>query len=249
MSSLRPYIDKMQEFFFLQLVTVAGSSTYPQDNRERILLAAEALFASQGFSGTSVREIVGQAEVTAPVLYYYFGSKGELLLTLITERFERHILRIREGIEGVDDVEELIAKWNEAKMRVSSEHSTALRLVLGAVWGPDTPKLSSLVFRFSQETFQLFKTTLQTLDPSISDARAQYGYLMMDGLVNTLVFPLLRVNSSIDVQDVLDAITPRVVAILRDDFPLPERTLEQLKDNMMQQIQSSSDETSTQENA
>lgn len=228
---------------------MAGSSTPPQDNRERILLAAEALFAAQGFSGTSVREIVGQAEVTAPVLYYYFGSKGDLLRTLITERFDRHIQRIREGIEGVESVEELIVEWNRAKMRVTSEHSTALRLVLGSVWGPDIQHLNSLLFRFSKDTFELFRTTLQTLDPSISDARAQYGYFTMDGLVNTLIFPLLRLDSDVDVQEVLDALIPRVVTILYDDFPLPERTLQQLNDNMMQQIQSDSNETSTQENA
>lgn len=234
---------------------MADSTTPPPDNRERILLAAEALFASQGFSATSVREIVGQAEVTAPVLYYYFGSKGELLRTLIKERFEQHLLRIREGIEGAGSVEELIEKWNGAKMRITSEHSTALRLVLGAVWGPDTEHLgpdtehlNALVFGFSQEAFGLFKTTLQQLDPSISDARVHYGYVMMEGLVNTLIFPLLRMNSELDVHDILAAITPRVVAILQDDFPLPERTLEQLNQNMMKQIETGSDETSTQEN-
>src|SRR5690625_5512629 len=87
------------------------TSQESQDNRERIMLAAESLFASQGFSATSVREIVGQANVTAPVLYYYFGSKDELLQTFIAERFDAHFTRILDSIVGVYNIVDLISYW------------------------------------------------------------------------------------------------------------------------------------------
>lgn len=54
--------------------------------REDILTQATKLFAHQGFSQTSVREIVEAAGVTKPTLYYYFGSKAGLFEALVTER-------------------------------------------------------------------------------------------------------------------------------------------------------------------
>jgi len=40
--------------------------------KERLLETAIGMFAEKGYAGTSVREIVEQAGVSKPVLYYYF---------------------------------------------------------------------------------------------------------------------------------------------------------------------------------
>ncbi len=50
--------------------------------RERLLAAAERLFAAKGYAATTVRDILRAAGVTAPVLYYHFGSKEGLFLAL-----------------------------------------------------------------------------------------------------------------------------------------------------------------------
>ena len=47
--------------------------------RERILAAALALFAGQGYAGTSIRDIAQAVGVTKAALYYHFRSKGEIL--------------------------------------------------------------------------------------------------------------------------------------------------------------------------
>jgi len=57
---------------------LAGAETA----RERILAAAERLFAAKGYAAASVRDILRAAGVTAPVLYYHFGSKEGLFLAL-----------------------------------------------------------------------------------------------------------------------------------------------------------------------
>jgi len=55
----------------------------------QILLAAEALFASKGYEGTSVRDIAHKADVNVAMISYYFGSKDKLLLGLIKQRMEQ----------------------------------------------------------------------------------------------------------------------------------------------------------------
>ncbi len=50
--------------------------------RERILDAALELFVTQGYDGTSLRQIAEQLGVTKAALYYHFESKEDILLAL-----------------------------------------------------------------------------------------------------------------------------------------------------------------------
>lgn len=56
------------------------------DTRERILLAAERLFARDGYSGTSLRAIMTEAGVNTASVHYHFGGKEALLRTLFEAR-------------------------------------------------------------------------------------------------------------------------------------------------------------------
>src|SRR5690242_1769375 len=56
--------------------------------KEKILEAAEQLFAEKGFEGTSVRDIAQQADVNIAMISYYFGSKEKLLEALIENHTE-----------------------------------------------------------------------------------------------------------------------------------------------------------------
>lgn len=65
---------------------VSGRSrTASASARARILRAAARLYATQGFEGTSVREIAAAAGVTKPLVSYHFGSKEQLFSTLLQE--------------------------------------------------------------------------------------------------------------------------------------------------------------------
>jgi AcrR family transcriptional regulator len=50
---------------------------------ERIREVALRLFARQGFQATGIREIAGEAGFTVSALYYYVGTKEELLLDIL----------------------------------------------------------------------------------------------------------------------------------------------------------------------
>ena len=53
----------------------------------RLLESAIKLFASKGYDGASIREIVRDAGVTRPVLYYYFKNKEDLFCCIIEQQF------------------------------------------------------------------------------------------------------------------------------------------------------------------
>jgi AcrR family transcriptional regulator len=54
--------------------------------RERILLAAERLFAEHGFDRTSTARLATAAGVPQGLIFYHFGTKQDLLLSLVRER-------------------------------------------------------------------------------------------------------------------------------------------------------------------
>jgi TetR/AcrR family transcriptional regulator len=64
-----------------------GPSGSP-DIREGILDAAEYLFAAQGFSATSIRELAERVDVTPAMVHYYFGSKKKLLQAVMERVLE-----------------------------------------------------------------------------------------------------------------------------------------------------------------
>ena len=64
----------------------------PVGTRERILEAAEALFAERGFDTVSLRDITGAAEANVAAVNYHFGSKDNLIDAVQ----ERHINPVNE---------------------------------------------------------------------------------------------------------------------------------------------------------
>ena len=94
-------------------------STPHFSTKERILSAAETLFAQHGFAETSLREVTSRADVNLAAVNYHFGSKSNL----INEVFRRRL-------------DELSARRLEALALAETEHPGALECVLGAFIEP-----------------------------------------------------------------------------------------------------------------
>jgi AcrR family transcriptional regulator len=58
------------------------------DKRTSILNAAEKLFASQGYEGTSTRQIATEAGANMSMINYYFGSKEGVFMEIMSNRIK-----------------------------------------------------------------------------------------------------------------------------------------------------------------
>lgn len=58
------------------------------DTKERILIAATALFAEKGFEGTSMRDISQNAQVNLASINYHFENKANLYVSVFARNFE-----------------------------------------------------------------------------------------------------------------------------------------------------------------
>src|SRR5512145_2498415 len=70
-----------------------GPERRGEHTRERILDAAEALFADRGFEGTALRDVAGRVGIRTPSLYNHFPSK-EALYTAVLERVVEPVLAL-----------------------------------------------------------------------------------------------------------------------------------------------------------
>ena len=60
----------------------------PTSTKERILAAAEALFAQRGFDGASLRQLTASAGVNLAAVNYHFGSKEKLVEQVFKRRLD-----------------------------------------------------------------------------------------------------------------------------------------------------------------
>ena len=79
----------------------AHSPAAAGDKRERILDAAERIFARRGFFHARVSEIARDAGVADGTIYLYFKSKDDLLITLFESRMERITAELAEAVGRV----------------------------------------------------------------------------------------------------------------------------------------------------
>jgi AcrR family transcriptional regulator len=68
--------------------------------RERILVAAEALFAESGFDATPTSKIAALAKVPKGLVHYYFQKKQDLLTALVDRLPDEHIEPARVVVPG-----------------------------------------------------------------------------------------------------------------------------------------------------
>ena len=70
--------------------------------KEAIVKAAISLFNSNGYSGTSVRDIANLAKVNTATIAYYFNNKPGLLEYCFLHFFEQYISKIEEAYLSID---------------------------------------------------------------------------------------------------------------------------------------------------
>jgi TetR/AcrR family transcriptional regulator len=114
-----------------------GGPLKPEEHiRERLMRAALKLFTHRGYSATTVRELVEEAGVTKPVLYYYFGNKEGLFLELMRTHFgrlEAIVDRYRQGKGSVRS--RLMAMLDNGFVYVRQERDF-IRLMHAVYFGP-----------------------------------------------------------------------------------------------------------------
>ncbi|WP_158542659.1 TetR/AcrR family transcriptional regulator [Lujinxingia litoralis] len=125
------------------------------ENAARILIAAAHLFGKKGYTATSVREIVKEADVTNPVLYYYFESKEGVFHRLLDVVQDALHSAIEEAIsihQRVQDRLEAIITALFAGLQFAPE---LIRFVYSVLFGPVQSRPDANIFAFQEKLHEM----------------------------------------------------------------------------------------------
>lgn len=97
------------------------------DRRERAILdAAERQLAADGYEGMTVATIAQAAGITRGALYFYFGSKSEVVAALVA----RTVSALRAEVDAADDggpPADAVRRGLDQTARMWQEHGTVMR--------------------------------------------------------------------------------------------------------------------------
>ncbi|MFW2387249.1 MAG: TetR/AcrR family transcriptional regulator, partial [Polyangiales bacterium] len=169
----------------------AGRTERPAGTREAILAAAEELFAERGFAGTSVRDIVRVSGSSPPSLYHFFGSKENLLVELVTDRYKRYCDGLELKLGSASTPFEVCERFFEfALTNIAQEPKTA-KFLFSIMFGPqqDIPKepLKELLVRWELIVHQ----RLRDVAPDAPEVRVTFARTMLNGLMTPPVLLFL----------------------------------------------------------
>lgn len=119
-----------------------------------IVTAAETLFAEQGFTETTVRQITSRAEVNLAAINYHFGSKkgliqavAEKFLTPLSVELQSMLEQRMIGDHDKVSLEELLEMLMRALLMVNRENMNALAVFM---------RLLELAYMKNQEELRHF---------------------------------------------------------------------------------------------
>jgi TetR/AcrR family transcriptional repressor of bet genes len=98
--------------------------------RSQIVRAAAAVLGRQGYAETSLKDVAREAGVAPGLLHYYFESKEELLLEVVTVTERQMVANWKSVVEAVDDpLERIVTGLDHAEARCA-EQPEFFRLLL-----------------------------------------------------------------------------------------------------------------------
>lgn len=149
-----------------------------ESTRERILRAAEGIYAASGFHGMSLRDVTLLAGVNLAAVNYHFGSKDKLIFALAdrrltpinSERLERlDKLRKKHGREPIP-VRELVGALIDPMFKAlrQGKNTRAITVRLVAQMMIDDPRRFSQIHKtFYKPVLDCYHTELQRTIPQL----------------------------------------------------------------------------------
>lgn len=183
----------------------------------RLIDAARRLFAEQGYSGTSVAQILGEASANSGSLYHYFPKKQDLLIAVLDAYLEGiSSMLLKPAWAGIDDPIERVFSLLGTYRKFLADTDCSFACPIGSLAlelrEPDPPVREKLAANFSSWTAAVERCLLEAkserLLPMETDEKRLSRFVLttMEGAVM-----LARTYGSLDVFD--DS-----VKCLRDHF-------------------------------
>ncbi len=187
--------------------------------REVILETAERLFAERGFAATSVRDIVGEAGISAPSLYHFFGSKENLVVELINDRHATYCDALEAHLGVAKTPFEVCQRFVKFVLTNMTKKPTTAKFLLGIMFGPQQNVPREAVGETLMRSQQILHARLREVSDGVSESRLVFARTMLLGMVTPAVLLFLTSGVQSFSSKLPGCIAHRVVDMLTDAHP------------------------------
>lgn len=104
--------------------------------RKRIIAVALEAFSARGFEATTTVEIADTLQMTGPSLYYYFGTKEELLYACMDFILEQLYTDLSAAAASEGTAQERMVRVVRAQLKIELGSGGAASLVNAHLYGP-----------------------------------------------------------------------------------------------------------------
>lgn len=132
-------------------------------SRDKILDAAEALFARRGFAGVGLREVAEAAGLGKSSLFHHFKSKAELYAAVAGRILDIFDHKLTAALAAGGDPLDRFDRWIDSMMETFAQHPTSARLLLRSLFEDDDLTGTSEEERHADETMRHILTSLASL--------------------------------------------------------------------------------------
>ncbi|MDR3628135.1 MAG: TetR/AcrR family transcriptional regulator [Ignavibacteriaceae bacterium] len=118
------------------------------NNKENILKCALELFASKGYDAVGVQEIVTNAGITKPTMYYYFENKRGLLEAIMKEYASDLLIKVTKASAYHGDITKTLTDITMEYFNYAAKHPDFFRLQLSLWLAPPESEAFQVIFPY-----------------------------------------------------------------------------------------------------
>lgn len=207
------------------LKTATGTDAHNNQARNRLLDAAERLFAENGYNGTSIRDLTSAADCNIAAVNYHFGGKDKLYIQM----FHRQLLRMMNGHKEVinrvtntpgstlEDLLRGVVSQPLKQIERNDPSGAIMKLMVREVLNQHIGK-DEILGEFKSEFFSLLGDAIRVFCPSLNLRDTQMLFFTLDAMViHPVLFSefYLEVVEDLDFDGIIDHIVKVAAAGIR----------------------------------
>ena len=146
-----------------------------RDSRSAIFRAAALEFAERGYDAAGTDRIAARARVNKAMLYYHFGSKGELYAEIVRDMVGAVGARVRAVADGPGSAEHKLDAWISALVEEAAARPWFPPIMLR--------ELAARAPHFDPTTFQMMNAVLRGVTDVIEQGQREGTFRDVDPLL------------------------------------------------------------------
>jgi len=165
----------------------------PFSTKDRILGAAEELFAQYGFSGTSLRQVTSRADVNIAAVNYHFGSKENLVNEVFRRRMdemsEKRMAALATAVDAGAALEGILAAFVEPALAMAQDRhgGASFMRVIARAYAEKNDALRKFLSDHYGHVLREFAKAISTVVPELSKEEL---YWRLDFLAGALTYAM-----------------------------------------------------------